>query len=360
MLLDLPNKKIDYTNPSKAIQEVHKYVNALREEIDLVLQNLDDGNMDTTFTGSIFGRIESAEGGFYDLTITVDGLRSTVTSYEGQVSSFEQTVNGFTTEVSNYSGQVSQFQQTVNGFTTEVSNYAGQVSRFQQTVNGFTTEVSNYAGQVSSFEQTVDGFTLTVTSNGTDSYVSLNSNGITLSSAMLTIAGVVKFIDLSTAGLTTINGSNITTGTITAITINACNISGSIFRTLLKQDGAVSGQICFDYLNDFYTAGGIRLDDSGNGSVDNARYRMFIYTNITYNQFTGEALYFALKLQSAGGMSLVSGLNLWQYAATDFTLSAGLNLYLVNPKIQPWLGSATFYTFASDGIYYNSVRILAI
>lgn len=51
-----------------------------------------------------------------------------------------------------------------------------------------------------------------------------------LSSQSISFSGMVSFTDLSTSGWTTINGDNITTGTIEAIDIYGCTIEGSTFK----------------------------------------------------------------------------------------------------------------------------------
>ena len=62
-------------------------------------------------------------------------------------------------------------------------------------------------------------------------------DGVVVSSKSISFSGMVTFSDLSTAGQTTINGSNITTGTIDAIDIYGCTIEGSTFRSILQSNG---------------------------------------------------------------------------------------------------------------------------
>ena len=118
---------------------------------------------------------------------------------------------------------------------------------------------------------------------------------------------MVTFSDLSnTGGKTVINGGNVSTGTISAINIEGCNITGSIFKTILSSSGNVGGEIKMYYINDVsdnYLAGGLRLDsDGGNGD---AQYRLFLYIE----NVLGEN--FALKLLAAGAMSLESGSDIY-------------------------------------------------
>ena len=164
--------------------------------------------------------------------------------------------------------------------------------------------------------------TLSVTNGSSSSTIRLLANGVQLSSQSISFSGMVSFTDLSTSGWTTINGDNITTGTIEAIDIYGCTIEGSTFKSVLKANGTVGGEIEFCYLNTNYVAGGIRLDDQGAGTEYERTYRMFIYTN--YVQGVG----FAMKLQSASGISVEADENVFLYAGTRMTIRGDSGIYL--------------------------------
>ena len=164
--------------------------------------------------------------------------------------------------------------------------------------------------------------TLSVTNGSSSSTIQLLANGVQLSSQSISFSGMVTFSDLSTSGWTTINGDNITTGTIEAIDIYGCTIEGSTFKSVLKANGSVGGEIEFCYLNTNYVAGGIRLDDQGAGTEYERAYRMFIYTN--YVQGVG----FAMKLQSASGISMEADENVFLYAGTRMTIRGDSGIYL--------------------------------
>jgi len=69
-----------------------------------------------------------------------------------------------------------------------------------------------------------------------------NGNELDSKEANITMTGKVAFDDLSTSGRTTINGSNITTGTIDASVVNVNNINASNIKTgTLKSSNYVSG-----------------------------------------------------------------------------------------------------------------------
>ena len=141
-----------------------------------------------------------------------------------------------------------------------------------------------------SLTQTVNSITLSVSNGESSSTIKLLRDGVVVSSKSISFSGMVTFSDLSTAGQTTINGSNITTGTIDAIDIYGCTIEGSTFRSILQSNGIWGGEIEFCYMN--YIRG----------------------------------VSFAMKLQSAGGISIEADENIYIYGDSGVTISSGGNI----------------------------------
>ena len=211
---------------------------------------------------------------------------------------------------------------TAAGLGARLSDAEGNITQLTATTTSLTSRISDAEGNISSLTQTVNGMTLSVTNGSSSSTIRLLANGVQLSSQSISFSGMVTFSDLSTSGWTTINGDNITTGTIEAIDIYGCTIEGSTFKSVLKANGTVGGEIEFCYLNTNYVAGGIRLDDQGAGTEYERTYRMFIYTN--YVQGVG----FAMKLQSASGISMEADENVFLYAGTRMTIRGDSGIYL--------------------------------
>ena len=113
----------------------------------------------------------------------------------------------------------------INSITSQITGLNGQVSTIQQTVGSITTQITGINGDISSIEQYVDSITLNVTNGSESSTIRLQAGSTTISSANITFSGMVTFTDLSTSGATTINGNNITTGTIDA---DRLNLTGAI------------------------------------------------------------------------------------------------------------------------------------
>ena len=119
----------------------------------------------------------------------------------------------------------------LDSITSQITGLNGQVSTIEQTVSSITTRVTGLEGDYSSLEQYVDSITLTVSNGSESSTITLRAGSTTISSANITFSGMVTFTDLSTAGSTVINGSNITTGTISASRIN---LTGAITWSALS------------------------------------------------------------------------------------------------------------------------------
>ena len=233
-------------------------------------------------------------------------------------------------------GSLAEINVNLGTVSTQLQDAEGNISSLQQTATSLTSDISDLEGNYTTLQQTVSGLRITASNGTTSSTLTLTSNGVQPSSTNVQITGMVTFTDLSTSGRTTINGGNITTGIISAIdissvTIDGSSISGSTFETVLTAYG-VGGEIKCYYLSnisDTYLAGGLRLDDQG-GSGDST-YRMFLYTR------NALGVAFALKLESAGSMSLSSGNSLWMYAPNTVQITGStIKMYgtvYVNDKV---------------------------
>ena len=198
----------------------------------------------------------------------------------------------------------------------QLSDAEGNITALQLQAQGLTIRVQDAEGNISSLTQTVNGMRLEVKNGENKSTISLTANGASISSQIIQFTGMVTFQDLEDSGTTVINGDNITTGTISAMDIDGCYITGSIFQSVLSSTGRVGGEIEMCYRSDTVVAGGIRLDDMGAGTSTERSHRMFIYTESAYG------IDFALKLQSASGMSLDAAENVAILAGTVVTIDA--------------------------------------
>ena len=229
-----------------------------------------DGNISTLTqtANSLSSKISDAEGNISSLTQTVNGLGSKISSAEGNISTLQQTANSLSTKVSNAEGNISTLQQTANSLSSKISTAEGNISSLQQTASSLSTKVSNVEGSVSTLTQTVNGFSLSVSNGTSSSTIKLMSGSTVISSKTIQFTGGVVFkSDLSTNGSTTINGSNITTGTINACNINGVNVTGCTIKG-----------------SRYYNSGGTTWMEVGKdlNGVDNDAYALYV-ANSTYS-----------------------------------------------------------------------------
>lgn len=181
------------------------------------------------------------------LTDTANGLKSQIT----------QTASDIRTEISDTKkGLETKIEQTAEGINSTVSSQGQQITQLQQTTNSISSTVSNQGQTITEIKQDLDGISLTY--NSTNGTASITIGDVTVSQlvdgkyvdkavAGINLNGYVQFTDLSTPGSTTISGSNITTGTISADRINMTGaITWSDLSTSVKNTINSAGGISED------------------------------------------------------------------------------------------------------------------
>lgn len=119
-------------------------------------------------------------------------------------------------------------------------NLQGKMLEIAADIDGLNIKASELSGNYSALEQKVDGFTLTVTNGDSTSTLKLKSGSTELSSAEIKFSGMVTFSNLKTKGSSVINGSNITTGTISNSDASAVfDLDGKLFRMGTASDDRV-------------------------------------------------------------------------------------------------------------------------
>ena len=302
--LEKGNKATDWTpapeDTDSAINTVNKHVtekmssfqqtvDSINSEISSIEITIDNNNKNVTSQmSSIQQTVEGIDGKFSSLKVTVDDNKKSVDS---QMASFQQSLNGF-------SNEVSSVKKTVNDNKTSVDS---KMSSFQQTINGFSSEVSslqttvdnnnrNMISKMSSLQQTVDGIDLSVQKkvdgNKIISAINMSPESIKINSSKVNITGFVTFSDLSNSGSTTINGDNITSGTIRGREIISTE-SDNKARVSMWQDG-------LRFYSPTMQAGKICYDSNGEGTEESAKDRFLI------ESWNG----YVLKLLSSGDISI--------------------------------------------------------
>ena len=164
-------------------------------------------------------------------------LLSSIQTVDGNLSTLSQTVSGFNTRIENAEGAVSTLSQTVGGFNTRIENAEGSVSTLTQTVNSFKTRIETAEGNITSVTQTANKINWLVKSGTSASDFTMTDRAVKLVADKIDLSGYVTISALGTAGKTTINGANITTGTIHADRIDTSTLK---VKTIYSQSGKVS------------------------------------------------------------------------------------------------------------------------
>ncbi len=256
-------------------------------------------------------RVENAEGDIDTLTVTADGLVNRVSDAEGNISALTQTSASLSSRISDNEGNISALTQTSASLSSRISDNEGNISALTQTSASMASRISDTEGNISALTQTSASMAsrisdaegnisaLTQSSSVLDARVSdaegniaavslsasslearVGQNELSITNLGIQLAGKVTFADLSTAGSTVINGSNITTGKISAINIESSIITGSYFETntdsygrvMVMYDGTIRtywegtmiGNMFYDIQQVFhiYSYGGIQIDSA--------------------------------------------------------------------------------------------------
>lgn len=219
----LINPKIDSSaSTTEQLGQMKSYLRQFKEEIELILMNIDGDNLSEKFEDNLFEgfskRMKDSKT-MSEITQTAGMIKMAVKDLEGSMASLTLTVNGIESEV--YDGQG-------NSRITQVSN-----AIVLETTRATTAE-GNLSGRIAvlpasvSISAEADGktatFQLTATKEG--------GGSIVMSSDTINFTGLVSFTNLQTSGQTVINGDNITTGTIDAQYIEANAISAGSIEVL--------------------------------------------------------------------------------------------------------------------------------
>lgn len=247
----------------------------------------------------------------------------------------------------------------------------------EDTISGDGTPGSGYLSR-SEFEQTAQGFLTTATTqtNGNTlvSIINQSSDKIKMQALNIDLSGYVTFTNLSTAGQTTINGGNITTGTLTADNIGAGTLSSNVIysgsisadqintgtlwsRAIINKDEdnnivfSVSPQGSVVAKDISITGGSVVLSGRGSSENNAPNYINLSYTIDTTHQFDYDKLYSAFvsatRIQSTcNSKSITQDYDKYIQLSGD-CLTAG---YTRKEHQTGQINGACYQTFDSGGI----------
>ena len=175
-------------------------------------------------------------------------LTQTTNSLTSKITDTKSDLQGNINIVSN------TLTQTANSLTSKINSTDGRLSQIKQDLNGVSIIASNASGTANNANSTANS-ALNVANNKVDkdrlvSLINVSPESIKIRSNKLDLQGYATFSDLSGNGRTVINGSNITTGYISADrisggTIAGINIDGAriIGHTYINCADLISGKV---------------------------------------------------------------------------------------------------------------------
>lgn len=154
-----------------------------------------------------------------------------------------------------------QVRQELDGYSEEFKELSGKYSSLAGTVEVTATSVSNIVEGIG-LNGEVTAASIVAAINAAGSSVKINADHVTVDASSIDLSGYVTVNDLAGNGTTMINGSNITTGYISADRIWGGTIQGTAFYTEgnansgdpLSRSNVLlnSGKILFDGLTGMY------------------------------------------------------------------------------------------------------------
>lgn len=261
-----------------------------KEDMVDYLTNVDLNNTVEQYIDSAAGtsKIISACSSVYQKKEDMDGyltdvnLNSTVEQYIDSTTGTSKIISACSgtyqkiSDMSEYATN-SSIEQEVSEQVAKISLTTSTTTKDNQTTstialkNGSTTLsnvsiVGTTAAQASTIaSDAINGITMTVTNGEKSSTLTLKNGSTTIASDTIQFTGNVVFAsDLSTSGRTTINGANITTGTISADRIDVSNLK--LEQLYVGSKVAIRGS----YTNSSLYVGGYATSDAFNSVYINA------------------------------------------------------------------------------------------
>lgn len=135
--------------------------------------------------------------------------------------------------------------------STQIKQLAGKTAEISYSLDGLKAQFTSFDKDTTTkFEQTDDAISAKVSKGDVINQINLDTSGASITASKINLTGYVTVNGLKTAGSTTINGSNITTGTIDANKVKVTNIDASQIKTgSLSADRISGGTIDADSIN---------------------------------------------------------------------------------------------------------------
>jgi hypothetical protein len=162
---------------------------------------------------------------------TADGLSADLSKFETKVNS------DYITKIDAQASIKLSADELKEDFSKTISNYSTTTQMnlaISESAEGIKTDISKtYATQQivekmqTTLSATAEGLNAKVTKNELITEINASAEQVKIASSKLDLQGLVTISSLKESGQTVINADNITTGTINALAIDGCTITGS-------------------------------------------------------------------------------------------------------------------------------------
>lgn len=167
-------------------------ISSMKGQIALKVEQTDIENAKNEINNSVDTKIASAKS---EIQITTEGISQKVGKLETDTANLDGKVTNQETRLTEAEQKITdkaitsvvQESQFIKDMDGKISTNKSNISKVEQTASSITSRVEGLDGKYTELKQTIDGIDVT---------------------------GKVSFSDLYTSGRTTINGANITTGTL--------------------------------------------------------------------------------------------------------------------------------------------------
>ncbi len=182
----------------------------------------------------------------------------------------------FTSRIESIEGDIGTLELTATSLASRIETAEGSISTLQQTATSLTSRISTAEGNISTISQTANKISWLIASGTSESNFTMTSRAIQLVADSIDLDGFVTFTNLSTVGQTTINGGNITAGTISADRIDVANLKVQKLYTSTNQVAITS-------------VGTTTLHIGGDGSWNYSTVNLYAGTTLMLGNYSASA-----------------------------------------------------------------------
>ena len=207
----------------------------------------------------------STQNGFTEVKNSISTIEQDASSIALRVTTTETDITGHSEKISALELSSNEISTTVSGHTTTLSTHTQNISTLTQTASGIQTQVTSLKtstqngftevkNSISTVGQTADKIYWLINSGGTSSNFTLTSRAAKLVADEIDLTGYVTISSLGSRGSTTIDGSRITTGTISADHLDLRGVLtasdvGASGNTVISGNRITTGTISAKYID---------------------------------------------------------------------------------------------------------------